>query len=70
VFELARVFLPEGVHDVSIEMTGTDGRTINTMVEKVIIKAGSISVLSKRWTAPLAKHKLVRPVGEDASRKA
>lgn len=51
-FELARVFLPEGVHEVVIELLGPGGHVVDSIKRKVKIKAGAKSVVSKRWTAP------------------
>ncbi|VAW58555.1 hypothetical protein MNBD_GAMMA11-2509 [hydrothermal vent metagenome] len=62
-FELARVLLPEGEHHVMIEVLGRGGRVIDTIAERVRIRAGAISVVSKRWTAPTPKLKLVPPKG-------
>jgi len=51
-FELARVFLPQGEHEVKIEVIGPTGAVVDTVKRKVKIKAGAKSVVSKRWTAP------------------
>jgi len=51
-FELARIFLPQGEHDVTLEIIGPAGNIIDTINRKVKIKSGAKSVVSKRWTAP------------------
>ncbi|MCW9047403.1 MAG: hypothetical protein OQK46_04930 [Gammaproteobacteria bacterium] len=62
-FEMARVFLPEGEQDVNIEVVGPTGAVIDTIKQKVRIKAGAKSVISKRWTAPQAKTVPMQAVG-------
>ncbi|MCW8936010.1 MAG: hypothetical protein OQK98_14945 [Gammaproteobacteria bacterium] len=62
-FEMARVFLPEGEQDVNIEVVGPTGVVVDTIKQKVRIKAGAKSVISKRWTAPQAKTVPMQAVG-------
>ncbi len=66
-FELARVLLPEGEYNVAIELVNGGGGVVDTIREKVIIEVGRISVLSKRWTAPVSKNKIDRPAETGSS---
>ncbi len=66
-FELARVFLPEGQHDVKIEVIGPTGVIVDTINRSVKIKAGAKSVVSKRWTAPEGPASHLHPIGGQAS---
>jgi len=66
-FDLARVFLPEGEHQVNIEVVGPAGVVVDTIERKVKIKAGAKSVVSKRWTVPEGHHVHIQPVGEQAA---
>jgi len=60
-FELARVFLAEGEYNVAIELLGIAGNVVDTINNKVNIKAGAISVVSERWTAPKVNATPVHP---------
>ncbi len=51
-FQLARVFLPKGVHKVAIEVIAPTGVIIDTIKRTIKIKSGVKSVVSKRWVAP------------------
>ena len=62
-FELARVFLPAGEHNIAIEVVGHSGAILDTIRRKVKIKVGTKTVVSKRWTTPEGQVKPVHPVG-------
>lgn len=69
-FDLARVFLPEGEHSVSIEVVGPAGVVIDTIKRTVKIKAGKKSVVSKRWTVPEGHQVQMQPIGGQAAPSA
>ncbi len=69
-FELARVFLPQGEHNVEIEVVNSSGVVIDTIKRKVKIKAGAKSVISKRWIAPEGRTVPMQPVGGQAATAA
>jgi len=50
-FELARVFLPQGEHDIDIEVVSRMGNVVDVIKRKIKIKAGKKTVISKRWTS-------------------
>lgn len=62
-FELARVYLPKGEHNVLIEVVGPAGNVVDTIERKVKIKAGAKTVVSKRWVAPEPKVVPIQPIG-------
>lgn len=51
-FQMARIALPPGQHEVKLEVLGAGGVVIDTINVPVKIKAGGKTVISKRWTAP------------------
>ena len=50
--QMTRVFLPQGQHNVSIDIMGPAGNVVDTIRKKVNIKAGAKSIIFERWTAP------------------
>jgi len=69
-FELARVYLPKGDHTVYLEVVGPQGNVIDSIERKVKIKAGSKTVIEKRWIAPEPKAVPIQPIGGQASQAA
>ena len=62
-FDLARVYLPQGVHTVLIEVVSPAGYVVDTIERKIKIKAGAKTVVTKRWVAPEPKVVPIQPVG-------
>lgn len=50
--QLSRVYLPEGTHQVKMEVIGQTGAVIDTYDVPVTIKAGRKTIVSEHWTAP------------------
>lgn len=50
--QLTRLLLPEGQHQVNIEMVNTAGRVVDRMQQTVTIKSGQRTLLSEHWVAP------------------
>ena len=51
--QLARLLLPEGQHQVNIEMVNAAGRVIDSMQQAVTVKSGQRTLLSQHWIAPV-----------------
>ncbi|MCW9012514.1 MAG: hypothetical protein OQL06_01930, partial [Gammaproteobacteria bacterium] len=51
-FQMTRIFLPQGSHNVKLEVLGAGGAVIDTIQVPVKIKAGGKTVISERWTSP------------------
>lgn len=62
-FDLARVYLPAGKHEVDIEVVGPMGNVVDTIKRVVNIKAGAKTVVSKRWISPEPKVVPIQPIG-------
>lgn len=50
--QLGRVYLPEGTHQVKMEVIGQTGAVIDTFDLPVTIKAGRKTIVSEHWTGP------------------
>ncbi|MGB5395538.1 MAG: hypothetical protein WBN96_00175 [Gammaproteobacteria bacterium] len=50
--QLTRLLLPEGQHQVNIEMVNAAGRVVDSMQQTVTIKSGQRTLLSEHWVAP------------------
>jgi hypothetical protein len=50
--QLARVFLSEGKHNLTVEVIGQGGALRDTLNISVIVKAGRKTIVNKYWVAP------------------
>lgn len=57
--QMSRVFLPEGKHNLKVDVIGQGGVLRDTLNIPVVVKAGRKTIVNKYWTAP----RPVAPVG-------
>jgi hypothetical protein len=61
--QLARVMLPPGQHQLSLEVLGRSGRVLDRYDQPVTIRAGRKTIIARHWTAP-------RPVSRSGTQTA
>ena len=49
---LSRIYLPEGAHQLKIEVIGQSGRVVDSYDMNLMIKAGRKTIISEHWAAP------------------
>lgn len=50
--QMARVRLPEGNHDITIEIYNASGMHVDSIKKDVYVKSGKIAFLTEHWVAP------------------
>ncbi|MDQ1362312.1 MAG: hypothetical protein QG652_172 [Pseudomonadota bacterium] len=50
--QLGRVYLPEGTHQVKMDVIGQTGAVVDTYEMPVVIKANRKTIISEHWVAP------------------
>jgi len=51
--EVGRLLLPEGQHQISIQMVNAAGNVVDTIQQTVTVKSGKRQLLAQRWVAPV-----------------
>ena len=50
--QMARIMLPEGQHEITLEIMGNRGNVVDRVMIPVVIKKGNKTIISEHWTAP------------------